>query len=152
MTSMSRSGSEIPADALRWALVHGVLRWWHISCISVVTGCFYVEPTWEPVDNNPPQILSPTPQDSTLVFQNSTETLRVVAFDEDGDNLVFFWDLPPFTAYSEDTRQESDGLWSSRLQIELDETLDGQQIELLIVDQSPLDPKSTSFVWDVVVP
>ncbi|MEZ4319702.1 MAG: hypothetical protein R3F61_19455 [Myxococcota bacterium] len=117
----------------------------------LVQGCFYVEPTWQPVENHAPEILSPAPQDNTLIFRNTTETLRVVAVDEDDDNLLFFWDLPPFTQFTEDTvRQES--VWSSRLLIEFDEALDGQQIELLIVDQAPRDPQSTTFVWDVEVP
>ncbi|MCB9676849.1 MAG: hypothetical protein H6737_17170 [Alphaproteobacteria bacterium] len=148
---MSRSGFGSGAREPRQARRVGRFSLWHIGCIAFGQGCFYIEPTWQPAENHAPQILSPDPLDTTLFFRSSTETLQVVAFDEDGDNLLFFWALPPFTAFTEETWQE-ETVWSSRLQIDFDPALDGEQIELLIVDQVPRDAKSATFVWDVVVP
>jgi hypothetical protein len=103
------------------------------------------------VENGAPVIISPPPNDDVFVLRNSTEILRVVASDPDGDNLQFFWDPPVFTDYSEETSAEGD-LWSSRLLVTYDENLDGQEILLTIADDAPTDPKTTSFSWMVVVP
>ncbi len=96
-------------------------------------------------------IITPPETDDVFVLRNSTEILRVVASDPDGDNLQFFWDPPTFTEYDEETSEEGD-LWSSRILVTYDENLDGQEILLTIVDDAPADPQTTSFSWMVVVP
>ena len=74
------------------------------------------------------------------------ETLTVVAFDEDGDTVHFYWDVPRAVPHEVNTFEDGQ-LTVSVLTINRDAALDNATIECLVTDLIDLE-----FVtWDMEV-
>ena len=101
-----------------------------------LTGCFYVAPAFEPVPNQPPEVVSPDPDDGLrdipLLMDRDTR-ITVIGQDPEGLPLDFVWIIPVDVEFSWST--DSDGnLWYSVLEIAPDPLLDGQRIEVILSD------------------
>lgn len=113
--------------------------------------CFYVEPTWKEPVNEPPLLIRVDPDMNTLQFDSDPERLTVLARDPEGENLAFFWQLPPFVE-GDVLTSPSDGLYLSRLDLYWSPELEGQTITLTIVDDDPEAPAVTNVRWRVEAP
>lgn len=152
MTPVSRIRGHIARVIRQRAGPAVVFTAWHVGCSLSMSACFYIEPTWQPVQNQPPEIVFPRPDETTLFLNiETTTTIRVQALDPEMEDLLFRWTPPPFAQTRQAPPFESDGLWVSQLEIDFDEDLDGQQLELTVADFPP-DSRSVDFIWDIVVP
>jgi hypothetical protein len=99
----------------------------------MLPACLYVEPTWEPPVNNPPEILKPQETSQHITLVGDPETFTVIAFDADGDTLQFYWDVPHAVPHVVNTFEDGE-LTVSVLTFDRDPILDGATIECLVTD------------------
>ncbi len=132
----------------RWGALRQNGRWpavtssWYVACCVLGGGCLYTAPVWTEGVNQPPEIIRPrgTDEPHDLVLFSDLPVV-VVAADEEDDPLVFFW-LTPFGELPSNERQELD-LTTSTAVIPYDPELDGEIVEVLVVDQSPAHNDTT---------
>lgn len=144
-----------PHVALPWrwrAMSTGGLPIWPASCSLLLVGCLYVEPTWEPAVNEPPNVLLLDPPLPDVLFDNDLERITVIADDPEGRPLAFLWDFPPFATFDEE-RSEIDGVSVSRVDVAWSDELLGAVIGLTIID-APEDDDAVllDLEWTVVTP
>jgi len=119
-----------------------------LALLSLLGGCLYVPPGWQPDPNRPPQILRPEGdlQDIPLVMDRDTR-LTVVARDPEGEPLDFVWIVGVDVPFDWTTSTEGD-LWYSVMRISPDPELDGRRIECVVSDGE----LEESVTWLVTVP
>ena len=83
--------------------------------------------------NRPPSILKPLDLNQRFSMTADPETLTVVAIDEDGDLLHFYWDVPHAVPHEVNTFEDGE-LTVSVLTINRDAVLDNATIECLVTD------------------
>ncbi len=130
--------------ASKRALARRIVRVWHIGCISLCAGCFYVKPAWTPPENDPPMLIEPPndgQQNVTVTKDLSLDTnLFVVASDPNDDPVfIFFLDEAEEWLDVLPTGTEASGgstlyFRSARVN-RVDPELDGRIVRALITDE-----------------
>lgn len=120
-------------------LIHGakpILALWYAGCTVLGGGCLYTAPVWTEAVNKPPVIIRPEASDEPHPIALFADLpVVVVAADPDDDPLFFLWEGPNGEIDSHE-RQEGEITTSTAI-ISYDPALDGQYIDVLVVDQSP---------------
>ncbi len=90
--------------------------------------------------NHAPDIEVPTSLSNTLTLVSTQERIVLVAWDQDGDDLEFFWGGLP-TSYAgtpvEPVREERDDgvvLWLAGYDLPWNPSLDGRTLECVVSD------------------
>lgn len=102
--------------------------------------------------NHPPQVVFPPDEENELVLLADVEKVDVVAFDEDGDLVLFDWSgVPADVEIPPDPPQPlnygDQPAWLSTYRVPWDQRIDGRTIEVVVSD---LD-KDVTIEWHVTV-
>lgn len=122
------------------------LRGWHAACILVgSSGCFVFGPPNYLPENNPPQVVESSFPDEgdSILLESETETLFVIATDEDGDDLGFIWTIDGRIV--PDAVAMEDGSW---VEVRVAERTDGEIVECKIYDGLS-DPVTLDAVLEI---
>lgn len=128
-----------PTPTTRW---YAYFTSWSALCIGIgSSGCLYFVPIERPVINAPPDILQPFElEDLELVMVADIEQVTVIAQDDDGDDLAFFWVVVPsdvaYNVTPATPKELPDGTayWYSTLSLPRDPRLDGRRLQCGVTD------------------
>lgn len=90
--------------------------------------------------NQPPRIVDPAGangEEHVRELFSDPQVIQVIASDDDGDDLLFAWEVPGHEELRPDTSADEGGLWSSFVRIPYDPDLDGALVRVVVIDQSP---------------
>lgn len=110
---------------------------WYVGCMALGGGCLYTAPVWTEDVNQAPIIIRPegdADEPHPIVLFTDLPVV-VVAADPEDDPLFFLWETPNGELDSHE-RQEGEITTSTAI-VPYDPELDGQTIDVLVVDQSP---------------
>jgi hypothetical protein len=111
-----------------WKLL---LLGWHIGCMGIGAGCFYIAPVKRPTVNRPPDIITST---ESPVLLDRPVRLQIVARDPDGDDVWFFWEPPDIPSETSELQRDEEVVWLSTLDVPLDEFPEGGEIRCTVSD------------------
>jgi hypothetical protein len=134
VTWVSRSNTPSPLPLRRRAAAELLLRAWHASCTLLGSGCLYTAPVWRGEVNQPPIVIQPEAGEQDVLLFSDLPVV-VVAADPEGDDLVFLWSAAGIPDLPSTERSEGE-LTTSTAVIPYDPSLDGTDVECLVVDQS----------------
>ena len=144
--------SRVPILAERVHRTKATFPRWSALCTLAGASCLYLEPTWEPTVNLPPEILFP--EDTSVSEPAFLEMLRdpmqaqVIADDPDGDVLSFQWVVQGSPNLVPNTLNDGT-FWISTLEIPLDAVRDGDDITVVVGDT---DNNNETVHFEVVFP
>jgi hypothetical protein len=149
---MSRFGRSPLPTCLRAPLRYGILRVWHVVCISSgAAGCIpiWLPPVEEP-RNVPPEITSALLEPGEVwELQAGPNTAFVFAFDEDEGHtqkLDFFWTLGRFGELGTAVPVPGRNWAGSQLTLVADRKYDGSTLRCRVVDPQGA---SAEIAWEV---
>lgn len=104
---------------------------WHIGCIGIGAGCFYIAPVKRPTVNRAPDIITST---ESPVLLDRPIRLQVVARDPDGDDVWFFWEPSDITAEPIELERDGEVVWLSTFDVTLDDFPEGGEVRCTVSD------------------
>lgn len=124
---------------------------WHAACcVWLSSGCFYVAPIVQTPENSAPVILIPTSLVNDLEMEANPESLEVMAYDPELDDLYFLWSVPHSVEFEQLPVVQVGDLKSSVIKVPRDALLDGDQIVCSVSDA--VSPERTQVViWNITV-
>jgi hypothetical protein len=117
----------------------------------VLASCLYLEPSWKPERNLPPDILFPPPTGEVHLFPLDQYTrVQVEVRENDGDSLRFSWTFPEASEATVIDFEPEPGLWVSSLTVSnKDPSLHNQSIRCDIVDAASPNPNRLQVTWRI---
>jgi hypothetical protein len=123
---VARAGGPSPRSA--WKLL---LLAWHIGCIGIGAGCFYIAPVKRPTVNRAPDVITST---ESPVLLDRPIRLQVVARDPDGDDVWFFWEPSEIPAQTTELDRDGEVVWLSTLDVSADQFPEGGEVRCTVSD------------------
>lgn len=136
-TRRGRDGGEHGSD--------GVIGAWHVACLVLLPGCFYVKPIPEVDVNDPPTIVFPDEDPASVRIQDDRIVMSIGATDEEGGEIHFEWPdladvvhtLEPFT---------NGPIQGQRVEVEEPDRLRDDVVTALVFDDDPANIVQVRFV------
>lgn len=127
------------------------MRTWHGLCsIMWMSGCFYVAPVVQSPENASPVIIIPTSLDNSLTMEADPESLEVMAYDPEGDDLYFVWSVPHGVEFEQLPIVQVGDLRSSVIKLPRDPILDDDTI-LCSVSDAVTPERAQVVSWTLTV-